>query len=61
MNTHDEIREQFEMYIAENAKFEEKGVKVAGARARTALNELTKLARIRRKEIQDVKNSTATS
>jgi len=61
MNTHDEIREQFEMYIAENAKFEEKGVKVAGTRARKALNELTKLARIRRKEIQDVKNSTATS
>ena len=61
MNTHDKIREQFEMYIAENAKFEEKGVKVAGTRARKALNELTKLARIRRKEIQDVKNSTATS
>jgi len=60
MNTHDEIREQFEMYIAENGKFEEKGVKVAGTRARKALNELTKLARVRRKEIQDVKNSTKT-
>lgn len=57
MNTHDQIREQFEHYIAENAKFVEKGVKVAGTRARKALNELTKLAKIRRKEIQDIKNS----
>lgn len=61
MNTHDQIREQFETYIAENAKFEDKGVKVAGTRARKALNELTKLARVRRKEIQDVKNSAKTS
>lgn len=57
MNTHDQIREQFEQYIAESAKFEDKGVKVAGTRARKALNEMTKLAKIRRKEIQDVKNS----
>ena len=57
MNTHDTIREQFEIYIAENAKFDEKGVKVAGTRARKALNELVKLARVRRKEIQDVKNA----
>lgn len=61
MNTHDQIREQFEMYIAENAKFEDKGVKVAGTRARKALNELTKLARVRRKEIQDLKNSVKTA
>lgn len=57
MNTHDQIREQFEHYIAENAKFQEKGVKVAGTRARKALNELVKLARVRRKEIQDAKNA----
>lgn len=57
MNTHDQIREQFEHYIAENAKFTEKGVKVAGTRARKALNELTKLAKLRRKEIQDAKNA----
>lgn len=56
-NTHDSIREQFEAYIQENAKFTDKGVKVAGTRARKALNELTKLAKVRRKEIQDIKNA----
>jgi hypothetical protein len=61
MTTHDLIREQFELYIAENSKFEEKGVKVAGTRARKALNELTKLARVRRKEVQDIKNSAKTA
>ena len=56
-NTHEEIRAQFEAYIVENVKFEEKGVKVAGTRARKALNELTKLAKLRRKEIQDAKSN----
>ena len=59
MNTHDQIREQFEQYIAENAKFTEKGVKVAGTRARKALNEIGKLAKVRRKEIQDEKNASS--
>lgn len=54
---HEQIRAQFEAYIVENSKFEDKGVKVAGTRARKALNELTKLAKSRRKEIQDKKNS----
>lgn len=58
-STQDSIREQFEAYIAENAKFTEKGVKVAGTRARKALNELTKLAKVRRKEIQDEKNAAS--
>ncbi len=58
-STHEEIREQFEAYIVENSKFDEKGVKVAGTRARKALNELTKLAKVRRKEIQDIKNGVA--
>jgi hypothetical protein len=57
MNTHDQIREQFEQYIAENAKFAEKGVKVAGTRARKALNEIGKLSKVRRKEIQEEKNA----
>ena len=56
-DTHESIREQFEQYIVENAKFTEKGVKVAGTRARKALNELGKLAKVRRKEIQDAKNA----
>jgi|TARA_R110000824_G_scaffold20817_20_gene78122 hypothetical protein len=58
MNTHDQIREQFEQYIAENAKFAEKQIKVAGTRARKALNEIGKLTKVRRKEIQEEKNTT---
>lgn len=57
MSTHDEIVAQFEAYIEENAKFEEKGVKAAAARARKALGELGKLGKTRRAEIQERKNS----
>lgn len=56
-DTHESIRENFEHYIAENAKFTEKGVKVAGTRARKALNEIGKLVKVRRKEIQEAKNA----
>jgi N-glycosylase/DNA lyase len=57
MSLHDEIVEQFEAYVAENQKFEEKGVKAAAARARKALGELGKLTKERRKEIQEKKNT----
>ncbi len=57
MSLHDEIVEQFEAYVAENQKFEDKGVKAAAARARKALGELGKLSKERRKEIQDKKNT----
>ncbi len=56
MILHDQIVEQFEAYVAESQKFEEKGVKAAAARARKALGELGKLSKERRKEIQDKKN-----
>lgn len=56
LTTHDEILEQIEIYHLNNEKFEEKFNKAAGTRARKALNELVKLARVRRKEIQDRKN-----
>ncbi len=56
MNLHDQIVEQYEMYIAESQKFEEKGVKASATRARKALGELGKLAKERRKEIQEAKN-----
>ena len=59
MSNHDELVKQWETYVAENAKFEEKGVKAAGTRARKALGEIAKLAKERRKEIQDAKNSDA--
>ena len=57
MSLHDQIVEQFEAYVAESQKFEEKGVKAAAARARKALGELGKLSKERRKEIQDKKNA----
>ncbi|MCF7942874.1 MAG: hypothetical protein K9L21_00390 [Spirochaetia bacterium] len=57
MSLHDQIVEQFEAYVAENQKFEDKGVKAAAARARKALGELGKLSKERRKEIQDKKNT----
>lgn len=56
LSTHDQILEQIEIYHLNNEKFEEKFNKAAGTRARKALNELVKLSRTRRKEIQDKKN-----
>lgn len=57
MTTHEQILELVETYVAENEKFEVKGVKAASARARKALGEITKLAKTRRAEIQDKRNS----
>ena len=36
MSLHDEIMSQFDSYINESAKFEEKGVKASAERARKA-------------------------
>lgn len=55
MTIHEQIIEQYETYIAENARFTEKGVKASAARARKALGEIAKLAKDRRKEIQEEK------
>ena len=57
MTIHDQIVEQYNAYLVENSKFEDKGVKAAAARARKALGEIGKLAKARRAEIQDKKNS----
>ena len=57
MNLHEQIIESFNTYDADSESFEDKGVKVAGTRARKALGELTKLAKARRAEIQDKKNN----
>lgn len=57
LTTHDKILEQIDIYHMNNEKFEEKFNKAAGTRARKALNEITKLARERRKEIQSKKSS----
>ena len=58
MNLHEQIVEAFNTYVSEAESFEERGVKVAGTRARKALGELTKLAKARRAEIQDKKNNS---
>ena len=56
---HLQLKKHFEDYLTESEKFEVKGVKAAGARARKALGEIAKLAKARRKEIQEKKNSAA--
>ena len=57
MTNHENLSSLFETYLSENEKFEGKGNKVAGTRARKALAEFTKAAKERRKEIQDVKTA----
>ena len=54
--THKNIVEQVETYIAEHEKFVVKGIAAAGARARKALGEIGKLVKARRAEIQTAKN-----
>ena len=54
METHLQLKVAFETYLAEH---EVNGVKASSARARKALMELTKLAKTRRGEIQDKRNS----
>ena len=55
--THDQIVSAYETYLAENETFETKNVKAAAARARTALGEIAKLAKVRRAEIQERKTN----
>lgn len=55
-SVHNQIVALFEQYVEENEKFETKGNGAAGTRARKALNEIGKLVKVRRKEIQDSKN-----
>ena len=56
---HDTLKEQFEVYLAENEKFTQKGVKAAAARARKALQERPKAIKDRRKEITAEKEALA--
>ena len=59
MSNHDTLKEQFEVYMAENEKFTQKGVKAAAARARKALQEMSKAIKERRKEITAEKEALA--
>ena len=56
---HDTIKTAFDNYIAENEKFTVKGVKAAAARARKALQEMSKAIKERRKEITAEKEALA--
>ena len=55
-NTVEELKAQFETFLAENAKFEG-GNSAAGTRARKALAEMGKAVKARRNEITAEKNA----
>ena len=57
MSIHETLLSLFDSYVKENEKFTDKGNKAAGTRARKALAEFTKVAKERRKEIQDTKTA----
>lgn len=55
MNTVEQLKKAFEEFLAENEKFVKKGNKAAAGRARKALMEIAKLAKVRRAEILEEK------
>ena len=55
MSTNEQIKAAYEAYVEENEKFVVKGNKAAAGRARKALMELAKLAKVRRAEILEEK------
>jgi hypothetical protein len=57
MTNHEIIVEQFNVYLSEHAKLTDKGVKASAARARKAIQEITKAGKERRKEIMDEKSA----
>jgi len=59
MSNHESIKNAFETYVAENEKFASKGIKASAARARKALQEMSKAIKERRKEITAEKEALA--
>lgn len=59
MTIHEQLTQKWETYVAENAKYEQKGVKAARTRARKALMEISKLCKERRNELKDTETATA--
>ena len=57
MTVHEQLVNQGETYRAENARFEEIGIKVARTRAKKALLEISKLCKERRKELKGTEES----
>jgi len=58
-SNHDIIKRAYETYMSENEKFVAKGVKASAARARKALQEMSKGIKERRKEITAEKEALA--
>ena len=56
-SNHAKLIRLFDEYMDESSKFDEKGNKAAGTRARKALMEITKSCKSRRQEIQESKNA----
>ena len=54
---HEQIISEYENYLKESESFDTKNVKAAAARARKALGNIGKLAKDRRIEIHEKKNS----
>lgn len=59
-SNHEIIQRAMATYLAENEKFTGKGVKASAARARKALQEISKAIRERRKEITAEKEALTT-
>ena len=55
--THDLLMQELRKYFEANQEWELKETHVAGARARASLSEIRRLARIRRKEIQEIRHA----
>lgn len=56
---HSQIVVAYETYVAENDKFTQKGIKASAARARKALQDMSKAIKERRKEITAEKEALA--
>jgi len=56
MSVMDDLKAEFAVWEREDYLFQNKN-KAAGTRARKALQEIKKLAQLRRKQIQDIKNA----
>jgi len=56
-DSHDKMIEAFQNYFKWQERFEYKGSDEAGIKARFWLSEIRNFASVRRKEIQDIKNS----
>jgi len=56
---HSQIVSAYETYVAENDKFTQKGIKASAARARKALQDMSKAIKERRKEITAEKEALA--